>query len=277
MAHLTEPVYARLIRGELPPDEAAAWARHLESGCEECEAFLAARPEPDALDARADRALAALGPPGAPGNDLEYRRIEQRLAQGPRADAGRAPPRRLPRPALAVAAGVAAAGLAGLWLASRSPERPEWTGEKGMGAVPASAPVRLRFLVVTGGAGAPSVEKGVSGQPVPAGASLQFELELGRAAQVALVRAAPGRPPEVFFREALPAGRTVVSVDGRPAAYPLSDLSGPQRFVAVASPAPLDEAAAARAAGQVAGGARMEQGVPGPEGLSVDVVDVTVQ
>ncbi|ACG72680.1 conserved hypothetical protein [Anaeromyxobacter sp. K] len=276
MVHLTEPVYARLIRGELPPDEAAAWARHLESGCDACEAFLAARPGPDALDARADRALAALGPPGAPGNDLEYRRIEQRLA----AEARRAAPRRLPRPALAIAAGVAAAGLAGLWLASRAPERPgrpEWTGEKGMGAAPAAAPVRLRFLVVTRGAGAPSVEKGVSGQPVPAAASLQFEVELARAAQVALVRAAPGRPPEVFFRESLPAGRTVVAVDGRPAAYPLAELSGPQRFVAISSPAALDEAGIARAAGQVAGGARMEAIAPGLEGLSVDAVDVTVQ
>ncbi|ABC82184.1 hypothetical protein [Anaeromyxobacter dehalogenans] len=279
MAHLTEPVYAQLIRGELPPDEAAAWARHLTDGCDACEAFLAARPEPDALDARADRALAALGPPGAPGNDLEYRRIEQRLAQRAAADPRRAP-RRLPRPALAVAAGVVAAGLAGLWLASRAPERPgrpEWTGEKGMGAAPAAVPVRLRFLVISGGAGAPSVEKGVSGQAVPAAASLQFEVELGRAGQVALARVAPGRPPEVFFRASLPAGRTVVSVDGRPAAYPLSDLSGPQRFVAVASPASLDEAAAARAAGQVARGARMEQGVPGLEGLSVDAVDVAVQ
>ncbi|GAO04148.1 hypothetical protein [Anaeromyxobacter sp. PSR-1] len=276
MAHLTEPVYAQLIRGELPPDEAAAWARHLATGCDACEAFLAARPEPDALDARADRALAALGPPGAPGNDLEYRRIEQRLAAEARG-AGRL---RLPRPALAVAAGVVAAGLAGLWLASRAPERPgrpEWTGEKGMGAAPAAVPVRLRFLVIAGGAGAPSVEKGVSGQAVPAAASLQFEVELGRAAQVALARAAPGRLPEVFFRASLPAGRTVVAVEGRPAAYPLADLSGPQRFVAIASSAPLDEAAAARAAGQVAGGARMEPIAPGLEGLSVDAVDVTVQ
>lgn len=286
MEHLTEAIYAKLVRGELPPAEARAWARHLEASCERCEAFLATRPEPDALDARADRALSALGAPGAPGNDLEFRRIERRLAGAEPEDdrAGPGPaarPRRLPRPALAAAAGVLVAGLAGAWLAIRSPERPgppEWTGEKGAGAAAAAIPVRLRFLVVegAGGAAGPDVEKGVPGQAVPAAAKLQFEVELGRAAQVALLRTAPGQAPEVFFRAALPAGRTVITLDGRPAAYPLAGLAGPQRFLAIASAAPLDDAGAARAAERLGAG-RPGAAEPGLEGLSVDAVDVAVQ
>ena len=54
-------------------------------------------------------------------------------------------------------------------------------------------PLKLRFLVLRPGPGsAPEIEKGVSGQAVPAEASLQFQVELGREADVVLARAAGG-------------------------------------------------------------------------------------
>jgi hypothetical protein len=167
---------------------------------------------------------------------------------------------------VAAAAALAVAGVAGLL--HRPPAPDGWDGLKGQGLQ--VVPLRLRFLVIHPATGpAPEIEKGVSGQAVPAGASLQFQVELGREADVVLVRAAAGAA-EPFFHARLPAGRSVVSVAGQPAAYPLASLAGAQRFLALAGDQPIEPADVERAARGAA-----TSGGPG-QPISLDVVEVHV-
>jgi hypothetical protein len=263
--HLTDDSYRRLVEGAMPSKEARALALHLRMPCEACEAYLAARPRADALDGLVDRALLSLAPP-APGVRANHR-APIGVEQAPRVPARR----RRWLPGLAVAATLAVAGLAAL-LGRPSPATgPAWDGEKGSAA--AAVPLRLRFLVLTPGVGGPpALERGVPGQEVPSSASLQFQLELGRPAHVLLARLGGGAAPEVFFSARLGAGRHVVSVDGEPAAYPLASLSGAQRFLALASEAPLSPADAARAAA-AAGSAGLE----GDRPITLDEVEVRVR
>jgi len=259
--HLDEPTYADLLAGSLPPGTARGLARHLAEPCETCEAFLARRPA-DGLDGAVDALLARALPPAAPPDDLAAARLLRQVAP--------ARARRRLLPALAIAASVVVAGVVGLTWRAAQPGPPAWDGLKGASATP--VPLRLRFLVLTpADGGAPGIERGVTGQQVPPHASLQFQLELGRAAEVALLRAGAGGA-EVFYRGRLGPGRAVVQVDGRPAAYPLADLSGPQRFVAVASEAPLEAGDLARAAS--AAGAT---GAGGAHPITLDVVEVLVR
>jgi hypothetical protein len=259
--HLTPQIHQALLDRTLPGAEARELAAHLQAGCEACEGWLAARPVADRLDGLVDGALAALTQAsGGAGNDLEFARVTRALAEPPAAPA----PQRRRMAGLAVAA-LALAGLAGLLL--RDPERPGWDGRKGEGAQVVS--LRLRFAVIHP---APSreVERGVPGQEVPSAASLQFQVELGRAADVVLARDGAGSP-EPFFHAHLPAGRTVISVGGQPAAYPLARLAGRQRFLALAAEqaiGPADVVRAARAEAVLAG-----QGQP----ISIDVIEVQVR
>jgi hypothetical protein len=182
----------------------------------------------------------------------------------------RAPGRRAAT-AAALAAAVLVAGVAALLAPGlRSSDR--WDGLKGDATQ--AVPLRLRFLVLLPGAGgSPEIEKGVPGQEVPAAASLQFQVDLGRPAWVTLIRASgAGSSGEVFFERQLPAGRTVVSVDGQPAAYPLASLAGPQRFLALASEARIEPADAARAA-TMGLRARRDDG----PAITLDVVEVRVR
>jgi hypothetical protein len=262
--HLDDTTYRRLVDGSLPGPEGQVLAEHLQVDCEVCEAFLAARPA-GWLDGRVDAALASLpGSFAGAGHDLEFARIQGALAR-PR------PASRRWAPGLALAAGVLLAGLAGLILPRGPVGDDGWQGLKGRD--PQAVPLRLRFLVISPAVGGPpSLERGVSGQAVPAAASLQFEVELGRAANVLLARAGGSGAPEVFLAAHLPAGRNVVSLDGRPAAYPLRSLAGPQRFLALASEAAIDPADAARAAALGAAARRDE----GPA-ISLDLVVVQVR
>jgi len=263
-AHLTQRSYRRLLDGTMEEREAREIARHLERECEICEAFLESCVEVDAVDGRVDGALAALSPEGAEGHDLEFARIERGLRSSP-------PPRRRLAPVLAVAATLAVAGMAGLIATRVHPAG--WTGEKG---VARPVPLRLRFVVIQGLPARPGVEKGTSGEAVDASASLQFEVELGRAAEVALVRVPAAGAPEPFYRERLRPGRTGITVGGSPAAYPLRDLAGPQRFVAIAGER-LDADRIARAAEALAPPASPAPDLPGLDGLSLDVVEVNVR
>jgi hypothetical protein len=108
-------------------------------------------------------------------------------------------------------------------------------------------------------------------------ASLQFEIEAGRQAHVALLRVPPRGAPETIWSEPVPAGRTVVTLDGRPAAYPLAGAEeGAQRFVLVASDGRLDPSRAAAAAAALAP-ARATPELPSAEGLTFDWVEVEVR
>jgi hypothetical protein len=272
VTHLTDRTYDLLLQGSLPPEDARTVARHLEEACAVCEEFLASRPTADAADGLVERALDALVPAGGRGNDLEFARIERAL----RGDApeARREPRRIA--SAAVAAAVLAAGLAGLVVPRAAHERAAWDGWKGAPA--RMVPVALRFAVVrsTPG-GAPSLEKGVPGQIVPAAASLQFQVEAGRPAHAALARISSRGVPDAFWRERIAEGRSAVTLAGAPAAYPLAGLDGPQRFVLLASDEPLDPGRVARAAAALAPPAPMTANLPALEGLSLDIVEVEVR
>lgn len=261
MMHLTADTYRALLAGALPGAEARALAEHLDAGCEVCERWLAEHPAADSIDGEVDRTLVSLPEPGAgAGNDLEFARISRQLP-------GRPAPRRRWTAGLAVAAVLVMGGLAGLLL--RAPPRDAWDGVKGSEAQP--VPLKLRFVVLRPGPGSsPEIEKGVPGQAVPSEASLQFQVELGREADVVLARAAGGSV-EPFFHARLPAGRTVVSVAGQPAAYPLARLAGAQRFLALAAEQPVEPADVDRAARGAA--AASGQGQP----ISLDVIEVHVR
>lgn len=274
MMHLTDATLERLLDGTLAAADARALAEHLARPCEECEAFLASRDRADPADGRVDMALAALagGPASAAGNDLEYARIQRALRAG-------RPGHRLARlgalAAVALAVGVVALKVG---LDRTQPGRDAWDGLKGL-AAPA-VPLRLRFLVVLpGDAGEPPrLEKGASGAAVPARAGLQFQIEAGRQAHAALVRVSPSGDGEVFWIGIVAPGAPLeVTAEGRPAVYPLGSLSGLQRIVLLASPEPLAPDRIAAAARALAPPGRVTPDRPGLEGLSFDVVEVTVR
>lgn len=255
--HLDARIHAELLAGTLGRDAARALARHLEAGCEDCEAFLASRERTDGLDGRVERALLALAPAPAARtsamDDGAFARVERQLAaagvspsQPAQAQAQAQPGARATRKMgwvpLAAAASVLAAGLAGVALHGEGPAPPAWDGTKGAGAESAlAAPVRLRFLVVEGeGEGAAMrLRRGASGQAVPASAGLQFEVEVERATHVTLVRVGADGAPEPVWEGALAPGASLVEVGGRAAVYRLEGLRGSQRFVALTSGAPL--------------------------------------
>lgn len=270
MMHLDPTIYAALLSGTLPPKEARTLAEHLEGDCEACERFLAEREEADALDGTTDAAVSGAFPPGraAAGNDLEFARIQRALRGGTR-------PRRRALAPLAVAASLLVAGAAGLaWRQLRPPPAagPAWDGLKGTGQ--RALPIRLRFLVL--GAGG-EVTKGLSGEPVDRRASLLFEVEASREADVALARVGPGGAAELVWASRVPGGRTQVTVGGRPAGYPLGALDGVQRFVLVAGEAGLDEGRALRAAAALAPPRGFHAEAPALDGLTVDLVEVNVR
>jgi hypothetical protein len=257
--HLGPETVRRLLTGAIRGAEARDLARHLEAGCEACEAVLAAEGSAAALDGAADQALLRLGPPGEPGNDLEWARIRAALRR----------PERLRR-----FAGVAAAAvlLFGVGLALRpSPAPDAWDGLKG--AAPGAAGVRLRFSVVSPGPGGPHLERGASGSAVPAEAQLLFRAEVGGPAALALLRVGPDGGEVVWEGRAQVAGPVDVEVGGRPAAVPLRGLSGRQRFVLVAAPSLAPGRLAEALKSLASDGAMAPSGSP----LALDQVEVLVR
>jgi len=253
--HLDERRHAELLGGTLSPADAVALASHLRAGCDLCEAFLARHGRADGADGWVDGALASLAAGGRAGTEAEFRRIEAALASGaPASESGARPVAaaraRSWRPLLAAAALLLVAGVAALVVrAPGAGPAPAWDGLKGEAG---PAPVRLRFEVVAGEGASGSLRPGTTGEAIPAAASLRFEVDLVRAAHVTLVHVAPGLAPEPLWAGQAGPGRTAITVSDRPAVYRLDGLAGVQRFVAVASDAPLGGEAVARAA--VAGG-----------------------
>lgn len=265
--HLDPRTYAGLLAGTLPKEEARALAQHLAGTCERCERFLAERTQADELDGRGDAAIDAAFPlPAVPSDDLAFARIERRLRAGE-------PRRRHLLAAGAIAASLAVAGVAGLLVGRQaSPPIPgaSWDGVKGEARAPR---VRLRFARLDD---AGEAIRGQTGEAYGRDAKLVFELELDRAGSVALARVQPGGEPEVLWRRALPAGRAIVGEGGRAAAYPLASLQGTQRFVVVASDAPLTEVRLGQALGAF-GAPRVEAVSRVFPGLSFDGFEVTVR
>ncbi len=263
MTHVDERSYAQLLDGSLDPVEARAIRRHLLEPCAACEAVIGNAPV-DGLDARVDAALAAFAPVRAheAGNDVEWQRIvrKTRAAKAPRGHV---------RQALAIAAVLTAVAGASIAFHSVRDAGATWDGVKA--AAPARPWARLRFAVVRAGDGGSRIAKGVTGERVAARDRLQFQVDLGRAAEVALVRVGEGESPELLFLDRLGAGTTTLSMGTAPAAVALDGLSGRQRFAVVAGPPPLDPTRAAAAGAASAGGA------DAPEGLAIDAVEVFVR
>jgi hypothetical protein len=262
--HLEPETVRRLLSGAIRGPEASRLARHLEARCEACEALLGAGGAATALDGAADRALLRLGPPGEPGNDVEWARIRGALRR----------PERLHRLAgLATAAvllvGVGMALLAGSGVA---PGSGPWDGLKGV-ASPQPG-VRLRFSVASEAPGAARLlERGASGAALPAEAQLLFRAEVGGPAALALLRLGPDGAEVIWEGRAAAAGTVDVEVGGRPAAVPLRGLSGRQRFALIGAPS-LGRERLAEALRALS--AEAPPAAPGPP-LALDVVEVTVR
>jgi len=275
--HLTEHSLRRLLDGTLDVAAARMLAEHLAGGCEACEAMLAARPVADAADGVVDLSLSRLAPPGPAerGNDLEYARIRRRLGGARRGGAARV--LRLGALAAAVLA-VGGATIKVAWLDRRAEQRSAWDGVKGM--APQAIPVRLRFLVVHPAEGGriPELEKGASGAVLDPLSALEFQVEMARPGYATLVRVGAAGDLDLFWQERLSQGGSAeVSLGGRPAAYPLAGLAGRQRILLLASPEPLSRDRVAAAARALAPPARLSPENPALEGLSIDVVEVTVR
>jgi hypothetical protein len=265
--HLNDAILRRLLDRSLTPGEAKALSEHLGQDCEVCEAFLAQSSTADAVDGLVDRALADASP-GEAGNDLEYARIERRL-QGLRRT-------RAPLVAgLAVAAALLAVGGVAIRLAGEKPAA-QWDGFKG---VPSEfVPAKLGFVVARGAGSSAQLEKGAPGMKLGRDQSLLFRVEVSKAADVALVRIGPSGEPDAFFHERFEAaGQRDVTSGDRPAAYRLEDLAGQQRFVLVASPRPLSAERIAAAALALKPPDKLSAEAPALDGLSLDVVEVTVK
>jgi hypothetical protein len=267
MMHLDPERLAALQAGALPPDEECALLAHLEAGCKRCERSLA-QLNVNALDGIADAAIArALPANSGAGNDLEFARILRAVGARPSR-----PRRQLLAGALA--ASLVIAGVAGLVAGRLRPtnEPPAWDGAKGAATRP--VPVRLRFLEVDADG---RMAKGISGERVRFTSSLLFEVEAVRPAMAGIARVSPAGNVEVIWRRRVAAGRTQVTLDGRPAAYPLAALSGPHRFVLVASEAGLDDARLEGAAATLAPPRPPSGDSPALDGLSLDLIDVFVR
>lgn len=262
--HLDPATYERLLAGTLPSGEARALAAHLAGECEICERFLALRRPADALDGLGEAALDRAFPASpVPGEELEFARIDRRLRA---ARAWR--PRALAVGALA--ASLVVAGVAGLL--ARSPRPPPdataWDGVKGTEL--RGPRVLLRVLRLPPG-GEPL--RGHSGESAERGERLLFEVEADRDVNAALIHVAEDGAAELLWRDRIRAGQTVLGAGGKAAAFALADLAGRQRFVLVASSAPLDPAQAVTLARQGA----LPEGGGGAGTTSTDTFEVTVR
>jgi hypothetical protein len=267
--HLDPLRYAALIGGTLPPAEARALSEHLAGDCELCERFLA-EAGADALDGRGDAAIAgAFPPPPVAGGELEFARIVRRMRAS-------APRRRHFAVPFAIAASLLLAGLAGLWVQRNGPgggaPGAGWDGVKGTAL--ATVQVRLRAVRLDASGGAVPVRVGDSLEP---GARLLFEVTADRSADVVLARVPPSGAAEIVWRSRIASGRTVLTMGGKAAAYPLAGLSGQQRFAVIAAEGGLDDARVARVTSALALTEALGDGASASAGISVDVLDISVR
>jgi hypothetical protein len=265
--HLDPRTYFALIEGTLPPAEARALAKHLESDCELCERFLAERDRADELDGVSDAAIDLAFPPRRMEDDeLAFARLQRRLRGTNRG-------RRWILASGAIAATLLVAAIAGTLVRRPGvpPSGEAWDGVKGSGHRAPAVHLRLATMGPAGDA-----LPAASSERIDPAASLLFEVESDRSTEVVLARVAPDGSAELLWREHVKAGRTVVGSGGRAAAYRVSGLAGRQRFIVVAG-AGLDPARAEQAVKAIAGAAPPKVGAGLPGGLVYDAVDVDVR
>ena len=273
--HLTNESLKKLLAGTVSPAEARALGDHLDNPCPRCEALLAGH-EGTELDALADHSLTALSEPTQEecGNDIEYARIRRAVQAVP---AKRA--RRSWIPGVAAAAALLVA-VAGVLLNLDRARDDRWDGVKGVAQVNGNpVSVRLSAVAVAAGSGSePRLWRVVSGDELPPSAALQLRVELGKPADVVIARVGPEGQVDLFWHERAPAaGAVTVTAGGRPAAYPLEALAGPQVFVVLASHDRLTPERIRGVMSGVLGAGRAVAGGVSPQGVSVDVLSVTVR
>lgn len=273
--HLTDRTLRRLLDATMDPAEARALAAHLETECPRCEALLASGPAD--LDGRADRALTALAPlrPEEAGNELEYERILRKAHSGRSNRARWAPLVATVAAALAITVG----GVVQVTVKRSTREAP-LDGVKGVIAGPSrTVPVRLSAVAVLAEpVRQPRIWKVASGDVVPRGAQLQLRVDVGGMADLALARVGPAGEVDVFWHERVAtAGPVQPSMAGRPAAYSLADLAGPQRFIVLASPEPIPPGRVATAARELSPPARIAGQNPALGDASADILEITVR
>jgi len=236
--HLDAQTWNYVLRSERFRGERGLQA-HLESGCPVCEAFLAGLQGTDGLDGDVERAL--LGPARAPAHartDAVFEQAMRSLALHLRVIGATTPgaARRLQPskgPPLTFAAVLALLGLSLLALHQRGPR-----AEQRLASVrPAIA---LDFTVAERGQGKGEREPGSPGARYPQDRLVFLSYELASPSFVTLLRIGPQGEVEVLSQPGrVGPGRHVLSVNGSPAGVSLQGFAGRNRFVAVASPAPL--------------------------------------
>jgi hypothetical protein len=175
--------------------------------------------------------------------------------------------------------GAAIAIAAGMVVVLRPTQEERWTGIKG--ATSGAAPLRIRYLVAATTPDA-ALERGADGGRYARDRALVFRVEAGGGGYLYLVRVSRNESERVW-----PApGRTDAHVDGgaydfseggRPTAYPLRELKGPQRFAAVLAPEPLDQDRLARLARSLPPEMKAVGGAATEEGITVDAIDLVVE
>lgn len=234
--HITADTWGRITRGERFEGEKDL-AAHLRAGCDVCEEILAGLHHVDGLDGETDRWLLAVAPPTASRDDLAFERVMRRVrleaqAQGESGSAyaprrhGRAIP-------LSIAAALVLGGMTILTLKT-APQPSHYEGIKGGSTVPEIA---LSFAV-TGPEG--DLERGAPGATYAEDQAVMIRYQLSSPAFVMLLRITPNDGLEVLAQPGrLGAGRHDLTVNDMPAGVSLEKAIGRNRFLAVASNAPL--------------------------------------
>ncbi|MBI5543691.1 MAG: sigma-70 family RNA polymerase sigma factor [Deltaproteobacteria bacterium] len=233
--HLDAEAWGHLMRGSRFPGEAAL-AAHLSAGCPACERFLVRLQGVDGLDGEVDSALVAVAPLRPARNDSEFELAMRRLHLDLRvsglamADVGRhRPSKALP---LALAGALAFAGLGVLTL-QRLPRREHR-------ASPGPPEVALSFSVVSRGMARDTGEQGRAGATYQEQRLVFLRYDVSVPAFVTLLRLGPMGRAEVLSQQGrVGSGTHALRVNGEPVGVSLHGFVGRNRFIAVASDAPL--------------------------------------
>lgn len=233
-AHLDAGTWNHILRGERFRGENAL-SQHLKSSCPVCEAFLMGLQGTDGLDGDVERVLVGEYEVVPLRSDVVFEQAMRSLALHLRVSGAAPPGSSRPQPAkgppLAMAGALAILGL-GVFALQHSPRQ----GAHQASAKPAIA---LDFSVSERGK-AGSAEKGSAGAAYGEDHVVYLRYELASAAFVTLLRIRPDGTVEVLSQAGrVGIGPHALTVNGSPAGVSLQGFRGRNRFVAVASPAPV--------------------------------------
>ncbi len=234
--HVTADTWGRITRGERFEGEKAL-AAHLRAGCDVCEETLAALQTADGLDGDTDRRLLAVTPPTVARDDLAFERVMRQVrveAQARGEGASYRPARSGRALPLSIAAALVFGGMTILTLKTAPQRTSHYEGIKGGADVPEIA---LSFAV-TGDGG--ELVRGAPGATYSEKNAVMIRYDLTSPAFVMLLRVTPDEGLDVLAQPGrLGPGRHDLTVNDMPAGVSLDKAVGRNRFLAVASTAPL--------------------------------------